>query len=821
MNRWTLLVWLLAGWSLGSARLSPAQEATPPAKKAPADDFFREEPGDAPAPKVAEPAPSKDAEPPAEAPAAPPSGTLPPSRPSAIEEMYGPPQTLEDFWQVIDRDLRFGLIDDAVRHATLLMQRQDLTPERVLELRERFGSSLLVRLQTHPELRKISAKLVEMANEAAGAKARDEARLRRYIGNLGKSASERAFAIDQLRAAGPAAVPLLVEAFRVGDVDRVGLIEAFFDLPRSTWPAVATLLDSGEPELLSLALDVLRNFRVPESADPIWYVAGNTKNPIAVREHAFATLSYLTGKPIDELASPVEMLHRIARRYYRGEGEYPLRRPDGTVEIWHWQDGAPRSFFASVADAEEYYGTRYAREALALSPTNLDAKVLLLGFALERDAARLGIENAMPQAPRGVSETALAAGPELLTKVLDAAIAERRTAVVLGAVRALGHTGDHAAVGAHRADPGVLAQALNYPDPRVQVAAAAAMLELAGNRPLPQSTRILQTLTRAALGGTQPAALVIDGSDPRGNALGSQLQQLGYRFRLARSGKEGFRMAAETGAFDLVLIDPGIQNWNLDQTLANFRADARTAGLPIVVFLSPSTEARRDRLQDRYPPLVVTGRFDDPAKMVQAIELGLGEGISKPLTAPEKGALQALALDWLLRIARGETAGLDPRMATDALLSLLPSPEAGVKAAEILGYLPSAIVQKKLAETVLAGTQPKETRLAAAEALARNIRRSSPGLASSDRQALDGLFEQEEDPALRAALARVVGALGPSSHEQARRIQAYAPAIGKPSPAAAAQAAKPAPEPAKPAAKSKPATEKKAAEKKSDSFFDE
>ena len=91
-----------------------------------------------------------------------------------------------------------------------------------------------------------------------------------------------------------------------------------------------------------------------------------------------------------------------------------------------------------------------------------------------------------------------------------------------------------------------------------------------------------------------PKAVVIDGNVNRASQLAGFLKELGYDPQVADDrATDGFRLAAESADVELILIDPHFVqgHWRLVDTLANLRADARTAAIPIFVVGPPEPAA--------------------------------------------------------------------------------------------------------------------------------------------------------------------------------------------------------------------------------------
>lgn len=695
-----------------------------------------------------------------------------PSRPSPIEEMLGPPSTTEEIWRVLDRDLEFGLVPDARRHLTQLLAQPDLKPDVVLELRERYGSALLIKLLSIPELRSDGRKLVDMANEAARKKSKDLSRLNVFFANLNKSAGERAYAIEQIRMAGPDAIPLFAAELKQRRLDRATLLEALYATHAECWPAVATWLDSNDPDLISVAIQALRAYDVRQSAEFLWYPAAAKELPHAIRDAARVALAELTRLGKNQLPSSTKMLVDAADRYYRAE--HQLDRGLKSVSVWQWVNGKPVESTMSVKDAEHHFGVKFAKQALLLDPNNRTAAVLLISLAIENEASRRRAKEWLEEKARGSSESALAAGPDVLADVLDRALREGRTEVAVAATRLIGAIGHRRLLSADGRENAAIGSALVYPNPHVQLAAAFAALELHPTGEFPQSSRVVPILIRALGETTEPQAIVIDGNTDRGNGTVRRLTELGYRAVLARTGREAFRLACETPV-DLIISEAIVHQWNLEDTIVNLRADARTKLIPIIVYSSDADPDRLESLTRRFKGIVTFGRFADSKDLAKAIELTLGEGprATRPTTEVSEERQQVLA--WLLRLARGERTSLDAKAAIDALVKRLGSPEVGAGVAEILGYLPGSKIQDHLSAIVVNDSFAPAHRAAALSALLRNIRNFGPLLDNEATGRLEDTYNETQDPATRAQLAALLGSLRPSAASVAKRLQGYQP----------------------------------------------
>lgn len=702
--------------------------------------------------------------------AAPQGRSLPLGSPSPLEAQLEPPADTEQAWLMLHRELSYGKpaivqrrLDQLLlgldvtpekaeslraEHGPDAVLNPDLTPQLLLELREKYGSSMLVRLGVRPELRKAASKLIAMANEASLAKARDPDRIRRFLANLDQSAHHRAYARDQLRQAGPHAVPFFIEAMTAEPNKRQTWTDGLRAMDRNYWSAVAAALETQDESLLLTMIEVLESYAEPAAIDVLWFPAGSPSVPAPVQQRARQAIERLTGISWNNLPAPASALEGIAQRHYQA-----IPRASGEGEIWRWSEGTVKSERLPASEAERDRGLAAARKALTLDPARSGAKVLYLSLILDQPAAAPSEEP---------TDEALQAGPELLTQVLERSLQEGRTRVTLAALVALGRLGTPRLV-IDGDQPGPLLLAMEHPSRRVQFAAVLAVLEARPAGPFPQASRVVQALIGALDPQTRSVALILDGDRRRSNHTAAMVAQLGFESRVFATGRDGFRNASDSMAVDLVLLDANVHDWGLEETVANFRADTRTAGVPMVLFADGGTADRQHRLGRRYPAVTTAPRLASPQALARLLALQAEASPDPPLSEEERAAQQRAALAWLLRLARGEAPALDVSAASEALAGLLGSAKHGPSAAAVLAHLPSARNQGYLAAAALDASQPAENRLATCLALARNIRTGGTALDQATIRAILAAFAQSPEPPLRTALAALAGLVAPAA----------------------------------------------------------
>ena len=204
--------------------------------------------------------------------------------------------------------------------------------------------------------------------------------------------------------------------------------------------------------------------------------------------------------------------------------------------------------------------------------------------------------------------TALATGPDVLAAVVRGALADGKYDLAAAAVSALGQVTDRTALATGRR-PNPLVEALTAPSRRVQFAAARALVALEPRHPFAGSSQLVPILARFVTGGAVPRAVVIDGNMARGGQLVGFLKELGYDPILALTGDDGFRRAAESADVELILLDNHLiqGDWRLTDTLANLRADARTAGIPIYIVGPLDLDVKLNYMRSSFPGVKFAG----------------------------------------------------------------------------------------------------------------------------------------------------------------------------------------------------------------------
>jgi CheY-like chemotaxis protein len=683
------------------------------------------------------------------------------------------PETPAEFWDAVKFSLNVGRADEAAKYLDRLLA-NDPPIELLLQIRERDAATMFPKLAAAPELNEKGLVLVRKIEEAATARARDPQRIQQFIEYLTRSPQHRAYGVTQLRSAGPDAVPYLLAA--LADPARADhqstILLSMEKLDTSALPPLVAALQTDNGSVLPAVVHLLGVLGDRDVVPHLRFVAESPDYPEVVQTAARVAVERILDRQYADLPAAADALTAQANRYY--EHQVRLRTTAaGAVRLWRWipREGL-KAEEVSPSYAEEYFGLGHCRQALALDPNHEPAKIALVSVAIEKAYEKIGVDQPLGEGPGTIAAESLAAGAELLGKVLVRALDEGRSSVAVGALRALAHTAHPNLLAPlpGRASPLILA--LTAPDRRVQFAAAEAVLSLRPDKPFPGSSQVVTVLARELVGNGAARAMVIDPNSVRAGALSSLLREAGYEAQALPNSAEAFPIIADSADFELIAIDPDIFDPNLSPTLAAFRADPRTAGVPIAVVGDAGMQLQLAKLERRYARVKFIER---PASLdLLKLQLKTLRGVvSKPLTASERAEHARRSAMWIARIARGEVRGLDLRPAESALLKVLGDETLGADVIVAAGALPSVQLQAAMAQLILNESTLPAIRVESARQMTASVRRFGLLLDTDQTSAVQGLVDTAEDPTLHQALAALAGAMKPRAGDIAARLLQY------------------------------------------------
>jgi CheY-like chemotaxis protein len=770
--------------------------------------------------------------------------------------MFRRPETIPEFWTAITFEIDLGKYDIAALLLKQMLEKEPAaeTDKELVRIEEARGLATFLRLRRirqwskHPLLQKEAETNVEnLIARVTGALEKhlaDPQRIGKFIKNLdAPTVEERAYAFQQLNRSRDRAVPYLVEALRstFGTPLNQKIRDALIRLDGDVVPPLIAALtardakDAQDIDLRVALLGILKTRGDKRAVPDLWHITAAPKYPPFVRQRARETLAHLLETQPDKLPPARNVLVEQAERFERHQNRYiPARlsqeerkafeeryKDQPAVAVWKWGEKGLTRDLLTTSQADAHYGLRYAREALEIDPSYPPAQSLFLILALQQAYGPRLDQALLQPTPPALQQLLATIDGDLLDSVLERALTEGDLPVILGAVQAIGERGElRLARPSANVTPRGLVRALYYPDRRVQMAAARALLRIPSMQVPVASSRVVEVLRRFLAADPVPKVLLLFIAERRIAELRKAVKEAGFEPVFAASAKEAFELLHRSADFDAILINYTAPQSELPYLLSQLRADVDVGRLPVLLISPPDrmrpSDAEVDVLarqqfqrnlaslaeQHRHVwviPEAATATADQlKPRLDYAIKVAsLPERMTRfpgPLsprleqyTADVKGQLSPAerkqytreALEVLSRMARGELAGYDLRPCQQAVARALHIDDLAVQAAEIMSRLPGTEPQEQLAAIVL---NPKhgKVRIAAAVELNRHVQKYGlllPQLMNPDQlKQLRAIADNpDEDPALRAQVAILNGRMPGTARQTGVRLYQFRP----------------------------------------------
>jgi hypothetical protein len=750
-----------------------------------------------------------------------------------------PPQTPAEWWRAVTFEINTGKYDAAAYYLRGFVA-SNPSDEDLVALEGRDGIAAFLRLRNVPrwspdakandEAKKNAEDVITRVSAAVDKQLGSQDRISRFVTNLRGSPDERSYAVRELQRSGARAVPALVAAL-AADADpaaRIPLLDVLPALPEEAVTPLLAALDMRDTVLKYQLLKSLGNRadfatlagRTETNPLPtLDYLAASPAESDSVRRLARELITRIRPVARSEVRPAKWELTEAAQRMYRHQERFV--KP-AAVPVWRWVDDGLVLTPSTAAQAEEYYGLRYARWALELDPEYLPAQVAFLSLAADKALERIGRDADLAKAEPAVHALLAESGSAALIAALDQALAEGNANVALGMTRVLAERDDVRAAQPDRNRPGVLQRALDFPDRRVQFAAAEALVRLPGPAVQTSQVKVVETLRRALASESEVAlpaksrAVVGHFDIQRGQELERTLQAAGFETVLLRTGREVMRRLRVAGDIDLVVLDSEIPFPPLPDMLANLHYDVHLSSLPVRVVYAPRDPATfaatgMERTLGRTTPQTVAVRRDElyqedraagrlrrltenmrhvvlltapvTPELIKASYVRDTGPAEAPLTPAQRKQNAARAIE-LFRVLASTQPGVDLQPASRAIRMAMNEPELAKTAIEVVGRLPGRDAQIDLATVVLDPNRPADLRALAADQLIAHFQRFNMVLPANQIAALLKLNTTVTDPGLRAQVSRVVGTLSDSSATSGQRMRRYVPPVPGTSPKA-------------------------------------
>ena len=680
--------------------------------------------------------------------------------------------------------------------------------ETLLQLRIELGPVPFQQLANQQELQPLSVEIANRATKLFRERGATPEHLKKLIDDLSGSPTEAFAARRALINTGTQAVPAILERLRT-ETDlsvRRALLDILVEMGPAVLPPLHAALDAPDNAVRTPALTVIGRLGARDSIPYLYKLAYGPDQSAKIRDLARTTLAKIaaTSRVAAEEVEPADVALQL-REASLGALNPPAEDPSAaanppapkTVPIWTWDSTQNRLRQTAIPanQARLYQAVLFARDAFRIAPKRTETQALYLATRLEWEAAQAGTFEP-PVGPRTASGTLLASGPEIAQATLNEAVAAELPRATVGVLGILAQIGSPNLL--FGGETGLRA-ALNAPHPRVQLAAAVAVLRLNPHRNFSESGRIVEILTRALAETGGGTAVIIDPEYQRGATLAAFASELGYDSMVASTGQQGFRLATERITPSFVLVNLNVARWPLSQTIANFRADTRTQSVPIIVvgpskgswhagsvtgtayaYISgPEDHDPRNAVLRRLTGIPQTGyivQTTTPDAFYAQIAPILAAYIPTPLTDRDRQQSREIAAFWLAQIAdRGLAQRYPLAEAEQALALAISDPKLANNALIALAAIPTASAQQTIAMTLRTGGIDEQQRILAAEMLADHIRRYGLLVDAEMARQIAQNPAQAQSPDLRSAMTALSGLIHSRPVDVPNRLQQLPP----------------------------------------------
>ncbi|VAX38811.1 hypothetical protein MNBD_PLANCTO02-1237 [hydrothermal vent metagenome] len=681
------------------------------------------------------------------------------------------PQTPDGLLKAVILMVDFARPELARAYLNELMA-SDIDDAALLKLRDQHGPAVFLQLARVKALQPASTKLLKQMRVAFRKSGANPKRIDALVSKLNGTPRERDVAINALSGAGVVVVPRLLQQYMTvnDDQTRTYILRTIVSMGKPAIPPMIAAINAPEKRIQAIALQVLGQLGERSAIDHLWFPAFSKKEDGTLKQFARDAINKILRIKKGDAKSPQAFeiaaeLKRLALLHYQNQYRWEKEdeRDDHLVAFWFWdkkQDLLSVEYISREL-ASIRVGYHFSKEAFQLLPENKELQSLYLGMAFALDLSKKKGKASLSIGKGTAFNSALAAGEETVSRTLTQALQYHRADIAQSALHVLSQVGSRNQLSLPLGKQSPIIAALNAPDRRVQFAAAVTILQLDPQKQFRGSTRVVAILSRALKNEGVPAAIVIHPNTQISVNIASLVGQVGFSATTAKTGKTGFTLAAKRDDIEIFFVDANVARWGLSQTIANLRADARTAYIPIVVFGPDALEAK---IMKQFGNLPLFTYIDKPESFEQ-IDLQLRPFLAK-LKTPESTPQQrqgrvTSAAYWLAHIANGQrTKIFNITPSQNGLIHSLDHPELFDNALQALSVIPNKKVQQQFQKIAINTDQKKPNREAATLQLAFHIQRFGLLLEKREIAEVKTAWKNASDaPALSAAFATVIGSL--------------------------------------------------------------
>ncbi len=704
------------------------------------------------------------------APAAPPAASTVAARPT-------PQQLVEDFIHYT-RIARFDLAKASLEEALLA----NPTNAEVVAMVEagdvgRFEETIQRAIRV-ASLEATAGRFYRAYEDGRLERARSPEQIAQAIKDLTGTTRGRMLARERLIRAGEYSMPQLLEALldTADPARRAEVRRVIIDLGRqSVMPLVAALAKL-PPAQQELVADVLAQIEWPQSTPFLADLAASTKveavskaaNRALERRGALGT-------------APAASYRALAEDFYAEKPEITSFPNESHQLLWSFEPGIGLVMTAIRTPVfHEAVAMQLAERALMLesadggtaSPETI-ALWVASNFSREIDTPEGYVNPAYPvtgatspgaATRRSAEYFGVASGPAVSQLVLARGLDTKDTPLVRKALASVERTAGVSALSTAGGTRLPLAEALTFPNRRVQVEAALAIAASSPTVAFPGAERVVPTLAGAVSGLSEQTAAIIAAETEQYQNVRRMLESAGYRvLPQGRTMSDLATPIAEAASVDLV-VGVGVDQTQGVQLVEEVRSNVRTLATPVFLLARPESAIELSRRFNTGSTVSVRQSAVGEAAILAAIsDLSIAAS-GGPISGAEAAEYASRSLAALRDLAVSGNSVLNVGDASAALITALSTAQGGnkIRIGEILSRVGQDRAQRALAEEVLAGSGSERVMLMAL--LADSGKRFGNMLEERQVKRLVELANAPDDAEATAAAA-LIGALGVPNRE--------------------------------------------------------
>jgi hypothetical protein len=683
------------------------------------------------------------------------------------------PSLVRDFWHYASiaqydaaKDAGEKILASGAQPRDILAAFEAAVADRNRRVRTEARIDLYERLlawQRIPQLKDISAKLLEVFTQAKGQRRAEPQFITQAIERLSVSQRGYTAGLEQLRQSGELAVPIMLAYLKDPSkkIHHTAIRNALRDMGQRALNPLLAATEGRDWELMPWIFSALADLGYDNAIPFIARVAQEKETPEAVKNSARQALIRLDVADPSSVAVADGFMDLAEKLYYE-KSSIVGDRGSPTSHVWFWNNGGLTRRDVPTAVFNEHMTLRATETVLQLDETRSDAVSLWLSAAYRREVElpEGGNDPIWTAEHPNTHYYATYSGTRHLNPALARALNDRNSALALKAVQSLQEIAGTSSLFAGDGENPLL-DALRYPDRRIRFEAAFAAAEAMPEKAFTGSERVVPILAEAVSQSGRPGVIVVASSPDELNRQREAVSK-NYAVQGGVGAEAAVSAAGALPAVDVIIVRENDRD--IDRLFAAVRDNVRLERAAIVVLVGSEVASPYASIAATNPQITVSTAADDAA-LLAAIENARKRAGGLPIDEKLAGEYALRAAQLLERLALSRQQALDLSVAQSTLLGALDDarPEIARAAGNVLAHLSSKEAQNGLAAKAVDEKTADELKLAFLANLATSAKLHGNHVEPGNMKNLSAMVEGAASQDLRSAAAEAHGALNPSA----------------------------------------------------------